>query len=222
MKTKTIWTRLLQFEQQIITRKQIKEICDDLNLDYTKVVHNLQVSGRVVRIFRGIFYVMSPDEMAYGYHKKNLYWMIAEGLRAKGVSNWYFGLETALSLNNMTHEYFVVNYVITDTYRTTKTIKIMEGDFKFLRWSKKRFQEGINEDGAINYSDKEKTVLDLIYRSCNRRKPVFHNEHNKARGILKEYWTMLDEKKIESYLRSYPVWMGDMVWRNLVQSSLKH
>ena len=60
--------------------------------------------------------------------------VIGEGLKIKGVKNWYFGLETALKLNTMTHEYFTIDYVISDQYRTTKTIHILDKDFKFIKW----------------------------------------------------------------------------------------
>ncbi len=71
--------------------------------------------------------------------------MISKALKIKGVKHWYFGLETALKINNMTHEYFTMNFVITDSYRTTKIINILDTKFQFLKWSQKHFTFGIEQ-----------------------------------------------------------------------------
>ena len=45
----------------------------------------------------------------------NYFEIIKNGLIIKGVKKWYFGLETALKLNNMTNEYFTIDYVVNDS-----------------------------------------------------------------------------------------------------------
>ena len=77
----------------------------------------------IIRIFRGIFYVKSLEEIKYKKVKYNHLELVAKGLELKGVKHWYFGLHTALKLNNATHEYFTIDYVITDSFYRNKPIE---------------------------------------------------------------------------------------------------
>jgi hypothetical protein len=125
--------------------------------------------------------------------------MIAEAMKVKNVKNWYFGLETALKLNNMTHEYFDIDFVITDSFRTTKVIKIIDRNFKFYKRSKRHLKYGILKKNNLFYSDHEKTVLDLVY---NR---YVNNENlEQLSAPLKEYKNKLDEDRLFDYLENYP------------------
>ena len=109
---------------KIASSEDIRKLARSIKRSEERSLSYLQEEGYITRIFRGIFYVKSPDEREKGYFRKSIYEIVAMGLEFKGVEKWYFGLETALKLNNLAHEYFDINYVITDSYRTTKIIKI--------------------------------------------------------------------------------------------------
>ena len=85
------------------------------------------------------------------------------GLELKKVTNWYYGLNTALQLNNMTHEYFVIDDILNDTIFRQNIMTIKERKYNFRKISKKLLNFGIKNSGIVKYSDPEKTILDFIY-----------------------------------------------------------
>ncbi|MBW2976649.1 hypothetical protein KY347_04345 [Candidatus Woesearchaeota archaeon] len=87
---------------------------------------------------------------------------VKEALRIKGVKNWYFGLESAVKLNNLTHEYFAVETAINDSIFRPRAIGILGTKVKFIKISKELFKFGLKGE-EFKYSDAEKTVLDMIY-----------------------------------------------------------
>jgi len=119
MKTSLIWKRLLIVGKKIVGSSEIKSLARELGKNEERSLYYLQEEGYIVRIFRGIFYVKTMEERELGTFNNTIYEIVALALKEKGVENWYFGLENGLKINNMTHEYFTIDYVITDSYRTT-------------------------------------------------------------------------------------------------------
>jgi hypothetical protein len=133
-------------------------------MDYTAVVSYFVKRKYFVRILRGIFYVKSLEEAKLGRSRYNHLELVAKGLELKKVSNWYFGLHTALKLNNMTHETFAVEDVVNDKLFRANPIAIAGYKFKFSRLSPSLLGFGIRKAGnGVRYSDPEKTLLDFIY-----------------------------------------------------------
>jgi len=194
-----IWKRLLLEQKKMVTTNQIEKLALKLDKNKKRAVYYLQEEGYIVRVLRGIFYVKSLKERQYNTLNNSLYTIVAWALEIKKVKNWYFALETALKLNNLTHEYYTVDYVFTDSYRTTKKISIIDNKFQFLKRSKKYFKKGILEKNKIRYSTPEKTVLDLAYNRFLKTK----NEKFFL-SPLKEYKTKIDVDKIKTLLDLYP------------------
>lgn len=147
----------------------------------------------------------SPEEIERNYFKYSIYEMISEALKLKGVKHWYFGLETALKMNQMTHEYFTVDYVITDSFRTTKIIEVLGSRYLFLEWSKKNASidwrvKRITDHGcSIFYSNKEKTVLDISYKNY-----LDDKDSKLVIAPLIEFRDQLDQARLMLYLSLYP------------------
>jgi hypothetical protein len=150
--------------------------------------------------------VKSPEEVKLRVLRESTLNLIAEALKKKGVKRWYFALETALKLNNMTHEYFTLGQVVTDSYKTPKPIWVVDGKHLFLRWNKTLHGFGVVQRGIIQYSDPEKTVLDLCYRSQYSK-----NSPETVRGLYTEYKATLKPKKVRKYLKHYPKRMADVL-----------
>lgn len=175
----------------------------ELGKDPINSVKYLQRHGYIYRVLRGTFYVSDYRELERGGFEYSLQEMISEALRIKKVKKWYFGLESALKLNLMTHEHFNIDYVITDSYRTTKTIEIINSPVRFYSWSdhlhingslkRLRTKHGI----TIPYSDVEKTILDLAYKR-------YIDGSQKIIDPVLEYEEQCDPVKLWSYLREYP------------------
>ncbi len=123
---------------------------------------------------------------------------IKEALKIKGVKNWYFGLETALKLNNITHEYYPITYVLNDSMSRTNPIEIINHKVKFIKLSKKLFRFGIIKNN-LNYSDTEKTILDTIYLRKYNNIPE-EGIKNEIIDIIKH----CAKSKLEQYSQYYP------------------
>ena len=210
--TTTIWQKLLIEGSKFVTSATFEDMAEKFGKNRERSLRYLQEHGYVLRVLRGIFYVMSPEEMEGGYCKYSIYEMVSEALRIKGVKNWYFGLETALKMNRMTHEFFTVDYVITDSFRTTKTIGILDSRFAFTRW---KIGSGpapwkvkrITDHGcALFHSDKERTVLDLSYRNYLRKEDL-----ERTIAPIIEFDEQIDRERIRGYLTSFPPKFREMI-----------
>ncbi len=188
-----------------ITDNELKEYCKNFELDYGYICRYYQRRGIFVRIFRGIFYVKSAEEVDMGHIKYNHLELVSKGLELKGVTNWYFGLYTALKLNEMTHEHFTTEEVISSKILRTVPITIADHKFHFTKLNPKLTSFGIikrrTRIGSTNlkYSDPEKTVLDFVY--------LWKYEglsENRIKMAIREWTVGLDKKKLMRYTEKYP------------------
>ncbi|MEK6936407.1 MAG: hypothetical protein AABW67_06485 [Nanoarchaeota archaeon] len=148
--------------KKFIVADELKDYCKRLSMEYLPTVKYLLRNKYIARIFRGIFYVYSIEERKLGKSEMNMFEIIREALKLKGVKNWYFGLRSGLKFNNLTHEYFTIDYVVNDKIFRAKSMIIMGRKVKFYKLSPKMLSFGIIKK-KVNYSDSEKTLLDLLY-----------------------------------------------------------
>ena len=186
-------------KKEFVKSDELKEYCMAMKMDYGTVVRYLAARRYLVRIFRGIFYVRSPEERVLGKTKYNHLELVARGLGLKGVRNWYFGLNSALKLNNMTHEHFAVEEVVSDSLFRANPVGIAGYKFRFVKLSKPLVVFGITEKGALRFSDPEKTILDLIYLARMNGVPA-----KKIIGDLSPWTEGLSKDRIVGYVKKYP------------------
>jgi predicted transcriptional regulator of viral defense system len=198
METPAIWRKMLIDNRRIVGSSDIHKLAKSAGIDGLESINYLQRHGYIARILRGVFYVRSADERERSFSERSTYELVAEALEMKGVKRWHFGLETALKLNGMTHEYFAVDSVATDSFRTTKVIGILGSKFQFHKWCADRLGFGIMHKGRIAYSDPEKTILDLAYRAHRSGK-------GSQKATIEEHIAKLDKEKLSTYLKRYPV-----------------
>ena len=197
-KTSLLLKKLRMEEKEFVTSTELKRYCKSMGLGYETSIKYFVYRGYLVRIFKGIFYVKPLDEVKLGKFKYNYFELVAKGLELKGVKNWYFGLYTALKLNNMTHEHFAIDYVINDKLFRSKPMSIAGYKFRFIKLSPRLVKFGIVED-SLRYSDPEKTILDFIYTWR-------YNGVPKEKIILdvSEWAKDLSEEKTKKYAINYP------------------
>ncbi|WP_147654227.1 type IV toxin-antitoxin system AbiEi family antitoxin domain-containing protein [Methanomassiliicoccus luminyensis] len=210
MRTSVIWDRLNLNNVRFVSRETLDQYARELGKNPADSMKYLQRHGYIHRVLRGFFYVSDYKDLDRGGFEYSLQEMISEAMKVKNVKKWYFGLESALKLNLMTHEHFNIDYVITDSFRTTKTIEILKRPVRFYSWSGRihidgslkqyRSKHGI----TIPYSDVEKTVLDLAYKTYIGR------SGNVIDPVL-EYREECDPMKLRSYLMEYPPAFREMV-----------
>jgi len=190
MTLKLIVEKLARDNKKFILAEKIKDYCRKLSLKYLPTIKYLIRNKYIARIFRGIFYVYSIEERKLGKSEMNSFEIIKESLKIKGVTNWYFGLETGLKFNNLTHEYFTIDYIINDKLFRARPIIIMGRKVKFYKLSPKMFSFGIIKKN-VNYSDSEKTLLDLLY--------LKHYSKEEFEEIAEE----LSKTKLLKYAKNY-------------------
>jgi len=162
MTLKLIAEKLIRDNKKLVTSEEIKDYCEKLSLNYLPTIKYLISNKYLARIFKGIFYVYSLEERKLGKSDMSHLQILKEALKIKGVNNWYFGLETGLKFNNLTHEYFSIEYIINDKIFRAKPISVLGYKIKFYKIIPSLFSFGIIKKD-INYSDPEKTLLDLVY-----------------------------------------------------------
>lgn len=198
MKTNVLLRKLHLEGKEFATAEEIKEYCRPLKIDPRYAINYFLSRKYMTRILRGVFYVRSPEEIKLGRSKYSHLELVSRGLEARGVKNWYFALYTALKLNNMTHEHFSVDYVISDSIFRAKPIGIAGHKFRFLRLKPSLTTFGIEGEG-LKRSDPEKTILDMIYVSRYNGVP-----EDKIAMDVSEYSKALSGKKISGYANMYP------------------
>jgi hypothetical protein len=188
-------------KKEFVKADELKKYCKAMNMDYTTTVKNFTHRGHLVRIFRGIFYVRPPEGLMLGSSAYNHLELVAKGLEMKGVKNWYFGLHTALKYNNMTHEYFTIDEVISDSLFRAKPITIAGYKFKFVKISSHLLNFGINEskNTKLRYSDPEKTILDFIYLATQDGVPA-----NRIVMDVSEWAERVSKEKFKKHSKHYP------------------
>jgi predicted transcriptional regulator of viral defense system len=184
--------------KEFVKDDDLRRYCKTMDLDYTAAVKYLSVHGHLVRVFRGIFYVKTPDEEELGRTRYTPLELVAKGLELKDVKNWYFGLNTALKLNNMTHEHYAIDYVVSDKLFRAKPIGIAGYKFRFVKLSPRLLGFGVKIDG-VRYSDPEKTVLDFVYTWRYNGVPK-----EKILLDIKEWSGILSKTTLRKYSENYP------------------
>src|SRR3989338_4653173 len=189
--------KLLMDNDRYLSEKKLKEHCKVLGISYVSAIKYLGKYHYIARVLRGFFYVPTIGERKLKTRGPNLHEAIARAMEYKKVKNWYWGLETAIKMNAITHEYFTIDYVVSDTIFRSKPIEIFGRRVKFVKLNKKLFGFGIKA-GDVPYSDLEKTILDLIHIK------KYAGKSNKAiRDYLIEWADEAAKDRLKKYSKHY-------------------
>lgn len=189
--------------RKIITSRELEDVCKRYGFDFGKTKVSLMNKGYLITIFRGIYYLKDYNEKKTSVIKYSSEELLSEGMRLKGA-NWYFGLNTALKMLNLTHETFAVSYVLNDKFNRVRPLKIAGSKYLFLKVKPPLFSFGIRKLATPNkiklrYSDAEKTLLDMAYLYRRSGKP----EETIIR-MINEYGENISKRKLLNCARHYP------------------
>lgn len=166
-------------------------------------------AGYLVRILKGIFYVKSLEELELARPKYTHLELVAKGLELKNVRCWYFGLHTALKLNNMTYETFAVEDVISDKLFRANAFTIAGHKFKFSKMSPSLLDFGIARgENGVRHSDPEKTILDFIYLWRYNGIP-----EEKIAADVSGWAKGTSKQRLKSYAKKYPKTVAEIAER---------
>ena len=190
--------RLLVEKRKFVVTEELKELSNELHEDHMSIINYLTKRRYLIRIFKGVFYVRSLEEIKFDTLHIGHLDLIANGLKLKGITNWYFGLYTALTLNNLTHEYFAIDTVINDTLFRAKEVEIAGHKFKFIK-IKTPLIFGTKTENNLIFSNIEKTILDFIYIKKYRSLP-----EDKIILDVSEFMEKANRRTLLSYADKYP------------------
>ncbi len=209
MRMSVLLEKLRIENKEFVTARELKRYCKAMKMDYDLVIRYFVSRKKyLIRIFKGIFYVKSIEEFKLGKNKYNHLELVAKGLELKGVKNWYFGLHTALKLNNMTHEHFAIEEVISDSLFRSNPVGIAGYKFKFVKLVSSLLDFGIKKERTLCYSDPEKTILDFIYLSRQDGIPV-----DRIVIDVSAWSNNISKNKIKKYARRYPKTVAEIAER---------
>ena len=181
------------------TAEEIGGICKMIGITYKDGINYLIRTKHLVRVLKGFFYIKTLEERKAGALNANFFEAISRALEHKGVE-WYFGFDTAVKLNGLTHEYFAADYVVSDRIFRSRNVAVLGHSVRFIKLKKSLLGFGIIAKDGINYSDIEKTLLDIAYIG-------------KYRGVMDD--AIRDEnvdllghaskKRLREYGKSYPL-----------------
>ncbi|MBD3214567.1 MAG: hypothetical protein GF311_18295 [Candidatus Lokiarchaeota archaeon] len=199
MSMQRIITQLHENNKEFTTSDELKEYSQKLYYNYNNVISYLLKQGYLLKIFKGIFYVKSDEEYKNNKLKYSLLELVGKGLELKGISKWYYGLYTALKLNQYpVEEEKDLFFIMSDRLFKTKPVEISGHSFKFIKLKYSLFDFGII-DQKVKFSNLEKTVLDFIYlwkyNGIHAQKIVVD---------IAEYMDKVEEEKILKYAQYYP------------------
>lgn len=185
-------------KEKFLTREELRDYSKTLKISYESAIRYLISNNYLVRIMRGVFYILSVEEKKLKKIDISYFDAIKKALKIKKVKNWYFGLETALKLNNVTHEHFTETTVISDKIYRAKPFKIIGHSTRFIKIKRNLLKFGIMKKRAI-HSDIEKTLLDMIYFGRYNNLTEFEIK-NKISGYVK----YCSKAKLIEYSMYYP------------------
>lgn len=164
MSISRILEQLRTKEGQFVSLEQIKEYSTRFHYPVTQVLNYLVSQDSMIKIFKDLYYLKTSEEKSSNKLSVSLLEIVGKALEFKDVSRWYYGLYTALKLNKMPvdDEHRNDIYIINDRVFFREPLVVENTNFKFIKFKDIFFDFGIVK-GVVNYSDREKTVLDYVY-----------------------------------------------------------
>ena len=189
----------------IMTREEIRGYCKTLEIPYSSAIAYLLANRYLVRILRGIFCVIGLEDRKRKVLPIDFNEAISRALEIKKIGKWYFGLESAVKLNNISHEYFGIDYILTDRLKRPRPINILGRKVRFIAIKPALFEFGIIH-GAVPYSDVEKTVLDIVYLG-----KYSSNSPAEIKYKIEGYLSLCSKSKILRYSKHYPASVSNLL-----------
>lgn len=186
---------LSRYGGRVITKEELREVCERFGEDFEYVVNYYISRGYLVRILRGIYYVKTLEEYKFGKTPDPMT-LIAKAMNRLALK-WYFGLYTALRLNGATYEYYSRIFLVTPVITRSRPVTILGEKVQFVKLKESLLGFGVVKRREIRYSDLEKTLLDFIYLKR-------YNKRLNADAVVREHIAKAKKEKLMEYSKAYP------------------
>ncbi len=195
----SLWEVPVREGREVLTSEALSTMARRIGAKPEHALRHLRREGYLLPLFRGYYYVRTPEELRLHIERHDPLELFALAARAKGIGAWYYGLHTALRLNGLTHEDRREEAVVSRSIYRIHGVPIGGHRFVIHRWGAKLFGFGLERRATYRVSDPEKTVLDLAY--------LDHWTANKGHPVARtwvEHLGSIDARKVRRYLSHYP------------------
>jgi len=193
-----ILNQLRDEKKVFITRDELMEYSKRYHYPFRNVINYLTSQQSLIELFGDLYYIKSHKEVKNEELDRTFFQLLIDALEKKGITNSYFGLHTALKLNNMIDKDTGTIYLILDRNFNNPSLELNGRQFNFIKLNQNLFSFGIIEDG-IRYSDPEKSILDLTllwnYNGKHERRIFLE---------ISNYKKFLSLDKLRNYAGHYP------------------
>ena len=184
----------------MITRDKILSIIHNAGQSETKTnaLFTLRKRGWIRYIFKGYYYLLTPEEKYGKYTQYTSSEMLFTALNKLKI-NWYLGLQSALEYNNVLWQGHGALVILNNKVSGVRTVQGTKVQFRKM---KKEYFFGILSMETKNritvyYSDKEKTVADFAYfNEQSPGEPLRSIDKEKASGYLNKYSKVVQRRAL--------------------------
>ncbi|MDG6898388.1 MAG: hypothetical protein JRN24_01485 [Nitrososphaerota archaeon] len=194
-----LWEVAAREGREVLASADLSAMADRVGARPEHALRHLRREHYLLPLFRGFYYVRTPEEVRLHTERYEPLELFALAARAKGIGEWYYGLETALRLNGLTHEDRREETVVSRSFYRIRGVPIGTRRFVVHKWDPALFRFGLVRRGSYRVSDPEKTVLDLAYLDHWRER----KGHSPTRTWT-EHVGSVDARKVRRYLPRYP------------------
>ncbi len=194
-----LWEVAAREGREFLTGRAISEMARRIGAKPENALRHLRRERYLLPLFRGFYYVRTAEEVRLGTERHDALELFALAARAKGIGEWYFGLETALRLHGLTHEDRREETVVSRTFYRIRGVPIGSRRFVIHKWGPELFGFGLVRRGSYLISDPEKTLLDLAYLDVWRTR-----KGRSAALVWTDHLPTVDLGKVRRYLPHYP------------------
>lgn len=157
-----------------VSTKDIEELCSRFGFSPANVRTVLIRKGALVPLFfKGIFYVRTSSELLTKTLPLDSLILATLACNKKFGKEWYFGLQTALKLNELAGvQTSTKTFIITKKQVRSKIHSMGSMEFIFSK-IKVSSDNGIIEKNGLRYSDPVRTVLDFLHLGIKKKDTTY-------------------------------------------------
>ncbi len=200
-----VYSVLILRSDRVVSTAQIKEACRLLGVDFQTAFVGLDRAGILEPvIFKGVYYVRTPEERQLGTIQEDSLDVIARACNLALKENWYFGLATALKLAGLWEQQTLTTITIVSKKRVKRSKQAFGGlNVEFKQLSGVPFDKLVVKSGVRRFSEPARTLADYAYFSARIK------QRDYPKIVSQDVYAKIkDKKKIKKqlvyFIRKYP------------------
>lgn len=200
-----VYTLLILRYERVISSDELMAACKLLGVGFKTALAGLSRAGAIEPVlFKGVYYVRSPEELQLGTIRQDALDVIARACSLKLESNWYFGLATALMLSGLWTQQHLATLTVVSKARVKRYKTAFAGfTVEFKQLSGVPIDKLIKTDGVKRFSEPSRTLADYAYFSARNKTSHY------SKAMLREVYAKTKNKEallkqLTSLIGKYP------------------